>query len=90
MLLNLCVHWQKPLEPLLAGDGLPPWGPSANAILNARVQFVRASVSRDSDGEDSEEIDGQISDIDDEESGLVDALDAIDLADAYSDETVHI
>ena len=41
------------------------------------------------EGDDSE-MDDQISDIDGEESGLVDALDAIDLADAHYDDIVPI
>ncbi len=87
-LLKLCAHWQKPLEPLTTGDGLPPWGPSADALLNARIHSVTASVSMDTEGSDDDELDDQISDVDEEEAGLVDALDVIDLTDTYFDENV--
>ncbi|RDB25584.1 hypothetical protein Hypma_006945 [Hypsizygus marmoreus] len=89
---HLCATWQKSVQSLDFGDieSLPPWGPSAEEILEARLSQGMASV-RDIEEDEWPPV-SYVEDEDDlllEEEGddpdtvLFDTLDAVDLADAF-------
>ncbi|RDB27721.1 hypothetical protein Hypma_003286 [Hypsizygus marmoreus] len=101
---HLCATWQKSVQSLDFGnvDSLPPWGPSSEEILEARIVQGTASV-RDSDGDDEwnmeshdDEDDGCFEDdAEDSDYILLETLDAVDLADSFrsvslDDQTVSI
>lgn len=91
-LCRLCAIWQKSVQSLDFGDAesLPPWGPSADEILAARMTLASASL-RTSTDERSDVVNRQgdddttESDEDtmDEDLSLVYTLDAVDLADSF-------
>lgn len=88
-LLALYTGWEKNLRGLDSGEeNLPEWGPSEDELADARHIALSACVV---EGE-IEEVEGNTMDVDDdvdddlgfeeeEDVGLADALDAVDLAD---------
>jgi len=63
-------------------EELVEWGPNADELLNAKITEVTAAWGDDlieDDDNDDENLDGE-ADID---IGLINALEAVDLADAY-------
>ncbi|RDB26797.1 hypothetical protein Hypma_005258 [Hypsizygus marmoreus] len=94
-LCTLCATWKKSVQSLDVGrDPLPPWGPTQQEILEVNLASVVASFNEDVDDfhhrdhateEDDEHDDAFEDEADMEESdlGLVETLDAVDLADAF-------
>ncbi|KAF8078230.1 hypothetical protein FPV67DRAFT_1403470 [Lyophyllum atratum] len=101
-LCRLCAAWQKQIQSLDFGDlsTLPEWGPSPEEIVAARVSRHMASVNEVGEEGDLNRPDGiddedglDIIEADETDLLLVDALDAVDLADAFrsmSTEESHV
>jgi hypothetical protein len=84
-LCRLCVLWKKSVRSLdiaVADDELDPWGPNADELLNANIVEVTAAWGDDEEEEEEEE-DGIVDGEEDMDIGLINALEAVDLADAY-------
>ena len=84
-LLRLCAGWQKPLESLDTGVmPLEAWGPLDAELLAARVDAVTSSVRRwdedNSDSEDEPELEDE-----EEDAGLAEALELLELSDGFRD-----
>ena len=78
----MCASWQKHLEPLEVGvPPLPEWGPSKEEILDAMRSSVIMSVA-----EMGDDVDDDMRLEVEEDTGLVEALHAMELADNFRDE----
>ena len=84
-LCRLCALWQKSVHTLdiaIMDEELVEWGPNADELLNAKIAEVTAAWGDDpteDDGNDDENLDEE----DDIDIGLINVLEAVDLADAY-------
>lgn len=88
-LCHLCALWQKSVHTLdiaIIDDELPEWGPNPDELLDAKVAEVTAAWG-DYPIEDDDNDDGNDRNLDGGEDemdiGLITALEAMDLADAY-------
>ncbi|KAG6823602.1 hypothetical protein H0H92_009692, partial [Tricholoma furcatifolium] len=83
-LCHLCMLWKKSTQGLDFGDitTLPDWGPSADELLNIQMAQVHEKVRDAIPAADDEESASEESD-EEEEGGLIDLLDALDLASTY-------
>ncbi|KIM34886.1 hypothetical protein M413DRAFT_32940 [Hebeloma cylindrosporum] len=85
-LCRLCAIWQRSVHTLdiaTADEELDLWGPSEDEILSADIAAVTAALGNDPIEDDDED---SVADLDEEEEmdiGLITALEAVDLADAY-------
>jgi len=89
-LCRLCALWQRSVHTLdisATDEELDPWGPNEDEILRADIAAVTAAWGNNSiedDGDDDDEV--SVMNLDEEEEmdiGLIDALEVVDLADAY-------
>jgi len=86
-LCRLCALWKKSVHSLdiaVANEELLEWGPTTDELLSANIAEVTAAwgdtpMEDDDDGEDDQNLDRE----DEMDIGLINALEAVDLADAY-------
>jgi len=84
-LCRLCALWQKSVHTLdiaITGEELIGWGPNSDELLNANIAEVTAAWG-DDPFEDEDDDDENLNGEDDIDIGLINALEAVDLADAY-------
>ncbi|KAG6805225.1 hypothetical protein H0H92_000228 [Tricholoma furcatifolium] len=84
-LCHLCMLWKKSTQGLDFGDitTLPEWGPSTDELLQLQMAHVHEKVRDVTSTADNEESGSEESEEEEEEGGLIDLLDALDLASTY-------
>ena len=85
-LCRLYALWKKSVHTLDIAMTDDEWGPSADELLNANIAEVMAGWGDNPMEDDDNDGDGADQNLDEEDNmdiGLINALEAVDLADAY-------
>ena len=82
-LLQLCAGWQRPLESVSTELDFNSWCPSAEELSAVQVSAVMPAVSVYNDEDTDDDL--GMEDGEEEDDGLIAAMEALDFADGYQD-----